>query len=72
MSENKKKKMFNLDKPLDKTGDNKIIIKLGDMQPDTLFINRGHMPIKKSIIHNKNITRCQSKIKWNKDQDYLK
>jgi hypothetical protein len=71
MSENKKK-MFNLDKPLDKTGDNKIIIKLGDMQPDTLFINRGHMPIKKSIIHNKNITRCQSKIKWNKDQDYLK
>ena len=45
MSENKKKKMFNLDNPKAPKGD-KIIIKLGEVQPDTLFSNRGHMPIK--------------------------
>ena len=54
MSE-KKKKMFNLDKPLNKPRGDEIVIKLGDMQPDTLFHNRGHMPIKKSIIHDKKI-----------------
>jgi hypothetical protein len=71
MSENKKK-MFNLDKPLDKPKDGKIVIKLGEVQPDTLFSNRGHMPIKKSIIHDKKVTRGQHKIDLNKDKDYLK
>jgi len=68
MSENKKKKMFNLDNPKAPKGD-KIIIKLGEVQPDTLFSNRGHMPIKKSIIHHKKYTRGDHKIHWHKDQE---
>jgi len=68
MSENKKKKMFNLDKPKAPKGD-KIVIKLGEVQPDTLFSNRGHMPIKKGVIHDKKPTRAEEKKKWRKDED---
>jgi len=48
MSENKKK-MFNLDKPLDKPKYGKIVIKLGEVQPDTLFSNRGTCLLKKAL-----------------------
>lgn len=68
MSESKKKKLFNLDKPKAPEG-KKITIKLGEVQPDTLFSDRGHMPIKKGVIHEKKPTRGEEKKKWRKDQD---
>lgn len=68
MSESKKKKMFNLDKPQAPKGD-KIVIKLGEVQPDTLFKNRGHMPIKQGVVHDKKPTRGENEKNWRKDQE---
>jgi len=68
MSEGKKKKVFNLDKPKAPEG-KKITIKLGEVQPDTLFSNRGHMNLKSGAIHIKKTTRQEEKKNWHKDQE---
>jgi len=72
MSENKNKKMFNLDKPKKSSDKKDVVIKLGEVQPDTLFSDRGHMSIKTGGPHTekfKKPTRNQEKINWRKDQD---
>lgn len=67
MSENKNKKIFNLDKPKAPKGKN-ITIKLGKVQPDTLFSDRGHMNVKIGGIHDKKTTRGEDEKNWRKDQ----
>lgn len=74
IKENKRKliNLINLDKTPEAPKGDEIIIKLGKFQPDTLFSDRGHIHIKNGGAHEKNPTRGEENIKWNKDQDYLK
>ena len=67
-----KRKLINLDKTPEAPKGDEIIIKLGKVQPDTLFSDRGHIHIKNGGAHETIPTRGEEKIKWNKDQDYLK
>lgn len=67
-----KRKLINLDKTPEAPKGDEIIIKLGKVQADTLFSDRGHIHIKNGGAHETIPTRGEEKIKWNKDQDYLK